>query len=78
MHKIAYTTHLLLVKTNGVAFFNPRIRAKDCSLTSLAESPAAPDPPKGHTPLAFDPLPPILNDNRTLFSEVQKPLSVYV
>ena len=71
-------THLLLVKTNGVAFFNPRCRAKDWSMTSLAASPAAPDPPKGHTPLAFDPLPPILNDNGTFFLEVRMPSSMDV
>lgn len=54
--------YLLLVKTNGVAFLEPLRRAKDCSFPSLAVSPPAPLPEKGQTPLALDPLPPILRD----------------
>lgn len=55
-------THLLRVKTKGVALLEPLRRAIDCSVPSLEGSPAAPPPEKGHTPLALDPLPPILRD----------------
>lgn len=54
--------YLLLVKTNGVAFLEPLRRAKDCSFTSEDASLPAPLPEKGQTPLALDPLPPILRD----------------
>lgn len=54
--------YLLLVKTNGVAFLELLRRARDCSFPSLDGSPPAPLPEKGQTPLALDPLPPILRD----------------
>lgn len=60
--------YLLLVKTNGVAFLEPLRRAKDCSFPSLAESLPAPLPEKGQTPLALDPLPPMLRDKASLFT----------
>lgn len=52
--------YLLLVKTNGVAFLEPFSRARDCSFPSFPDSPPLPE--KGQTPLALDPLPPILRD----------------
>lgn len=55
-------THLLRVKTKGVAPLEPRSRATDCSVPSLEGSPPAPPPEKGHPPLDLDPLPPILRD----------------
>lgn len=59
-------THLLRVKTKGVAVLEPLIRATDCSFPSLEASPPAPPPEKGHAPLALDPLPPILRDEAWL------------
>lgn len=58
--------YLLLVKTNGVAFLEPRRRAKHCSLISTGASPPAPELLKGQTPLVLDPLPPIFIDNALL------------
>lgn len=65
---LAYFIYLLLVKTNGVALLEPLRRAKDCSFPSPADSPPAPLPEKGQTPLALDPLPPILRDKAYLVS----------
>lgn len=59
-------TYLLRVKTKGVALLEPLSRATDCSVPSLEWSPPAPPPEKGHTPLALDPLPPILRDEACL------------
>lgn len=59
-------THLLRVKTKGVAVLAPLTRATDWSFPSLEVSPPAPPPEKGHTPLVLDPLPPILRDEAWL------------
>lgn len=62
-YPIQHNVYLLLVKTNGVAFLEPRRRAKHCSLTSPGASPPAPELVKGQTPLVLDPLPPIFIDD---------------
>lgn len=66
MRGLPEVTHLLRVKTKGVALLEPLSRATDCSVPSLEGSPPAPPPEKGHTPLALDPLPPILRDEACL------------
>lgn len=54
------------MKTYGVAFLEPFKRARDCSFPSLPESLALPE--KGQTPLALDPLPPIVRHKASLIS----------